>query len=86
MSRREGGVAEWTYATGRVLTRPTLSCCHCNRVVIIEQGARAEDCGGFCRCCMKPTCSTCADKGCTPFERRLEQYEARYRMLRSMGI
>lgn len=86
MSRREGGAIEWTYPAGRTFTRPTLTCAHCNRITIIEQGTRADDCGGFCMCCMKPTCTQCAGKPCTPFERKLEEYEARGRLLRSMGL
>lgn len=86
MSRREQGVAEWTYAAGRIVARPTLTCAHCNRVTIIEQGAKAEDCGGFCLKCMAPTCTGCTGKGCTPFERELERMEARGRLLASMGL
>ena len=66
MSRREQGVAEWTSISGRTTTLATITCCHCNGVTIITQGAKAEDCGGFCLRCMQPTCKTCADKGCTP--------------------
>jgi hypothetical protein len=75
-ARREQGVAEWTSAGGDMLTRPTFTCCHCNGVTIVPLAARAEDCGGFCRLCMKPTCAACADKGCMPFERRLAAAEA----------
>jgi hypothetical protein len=35
---------------------------------------------------MLPTCATCADKGCTPFERKLEQQEARGRLFTAMGL
>jgi len=86
MSRRDHGTAEWTSASGRVVTRSTITCCHCNAVTIIEQGARAEDCGGFCLRCMKPTCKGCAGKGCVPFERDLERQEARARLLASMEL
>lgn len=83
---REQGIAEWTSRGGRVTTLATTTCCHCNAVTIIEQGAKPDDCGGFCRLCMAPTCRNCAGKSCTPFERRLEEYEARGRLLRSMGF
>lgn len=86
MSRREQGAAEWTYPDRRTVTRPTLTCCHCNAVTIIDQGARAEDCGGFCLRCMQPTCRNCANKGCRPFERELQRQEARGRLLAAMGI
>lgn len=84
--RREQGVAEWTFARGATLTRPTITCCHCNAVTIIPIKARAEDCGGFCLRCMLPTCAACASKGCTPFERELERQEAVGHSLRSMGF
>lgn len=85
-ARAEQGVAEWTHASGQTLTRPTFTCCHCGDVTIVPLKARAEDCGGFCRMCMLPTCATCADKGCTPFERKLEQQEARGRLFTAMGL
>lgn len=84
-ARAEGGVAEWTHAGGAVNTRPTFTCCHCNNVTIVRTGARAEDCGGFCLRCMRPTCTACADKGCTPFEKQLETIEARGRLLGSVA-
>ena len=84
--RREGGAIEWTYPAGRTVTCSTFTCCHCNTVTIVEQSARAEDCGGFCLRCMEPTCKACATNGCTPFERELERMEARGRLRRSMGI
>lgn len=86
MSRREQGVAEWTTSSGKTTTLATTTCCHCNAVTIIQKGARAEDCGGFCLRCMRPTCKACADKGCVPFERELERQEARGRLLASMGL
>ncbi|HEU4727692.1 MAG TPA: hypothetical protein VFT22_07380 [Kofleriaceae bacterium] len=85
-ARREQGVAEWTHAGGQQLARPTFTCCHCGNVTIVPERARAEDCGGFCRQCMKPTCTSCADKGCTPFEREIERQEARGRLLAAMGL
>ena len=85
-ARADGGTAEWTHAGGAVMTRPTFTCCHCNRVTIVPIAARAEDCGGFCRLCMAPTCTGCADKGCTPFERELERSEAAGRLMASMGL
>lgn len=84
-ARREQGVAEWTHAGGQSLTRPTFTCCHCNNVTIVDVGARPEDCGGFCRMCMKPTCRSCADGACVPFERRLEEIERADRLMAAMG-
>ncbi|HET9893227.1 MAG TPA: hypothetical protein VFQ42_22305 [Mycobacterium sp.] len=85
-ARADGGTAEWTMPGQQPLTRPTFTCCHCNAVTIVPERARAEDCGGFCRLCMAPTCTTCADGACTPFERELEKAEARAELLASMGL
>lgn len=83
-ARREQGVAEWTGPCA-TLTRPTFTCCHCNNVTIVPRDARAEDCGGFCRLCMKPTCTSCAAGPCTPFERKLEEIERAARLMAAMG-
>lgn len=59
----------------------TITCAHCNRIVRCR-----TDPGGFCRCCMKPLCGPCADKGvCTPFEARLDAYEKRERFRRQLS-
>lgn len=77
---RIGSMAEWTGPRG-VVTCASFTCVHCNTVVIIPARAPADDCGGFCLRCMKPTCKACASKGCTPFEAQLEAYERRSRLL-----
>lgn len=81
---RFGSVAEWTGPAG-VTTLASFTCCHCNTVVIVPPRAPADDCGGFCLRCMKPTCKPCASLGCTPFERQLEQYEYRMRLRAQIG-
>lgn len=85
-ARREQGVAEWTLAGSQTRTLATVTCCHCNGVTLIPERAAADDCGGFCRLCMRATCKACASGACTPFERRLEESEARGRLLASMGL
>lgn len=84
--RRAGGVAEWTYPHNRRVTLATFTCCHCGDVTIVPAKAAADDCGGFCLCCMKPTCKKCAGKGCEPFEREIERQEARGRFLAAVGV
>lgn len=50
----------------------TLTCYHCQKIVKLTK----DDLGGFCRMCMKDVCGPCADHGaCTPFEKKLEEYE-----------
>lgn len=84
-ARAEQGVLEIT-DPHTTITRQTFTCCHCNNVTIIETRAAPDDCGGFCRLCMKPTCKACAAGACVPFERKLEAWEARGRLLASMGL
>lgn len=62
------------------------TCCHCQRVVVIPHRAPPEDCGGFCRHCMRMTCKSCAMKPCVPFMKRLDDYEKRAASLKSMGM
>lgn len=85
-ARREQGVLIVTPAEGAVREQSTFTCCHCNCVTLVEARAAADDCGGFCRLCMRPTCKGCASGPCVPFERRLERVEARARLLASIGV
>jgi DNA-directed RNA polymerase subunit RPC12/RpoP len=78
----------------------TTICRHCNKVIFVKprtaqttylipqrQGGFREEPGAFCRCCMGPVCLPCDQIGtCTPFERSLEQAEARGRFRRSAGL
>lgn len=65
----------------------TFSCRHCNRVIHVKAGARAEDLGGLCKICMGLICSACVDLGtCDPLEAKLARAEARYEALRSYGM
>ena len=67
--------------------RDTITCFHCQRVVFIQPGADPSSLGGFCRVCMRHICGPCATQGsCRPFEKQLEQMEAKDRLLRSIGI
>lgn len=78
--RRAGGQATWTLPDGRVVERDTTTCAHCNTIVVVQ----SADPGGFCRMCMKATCSPCAGAGqCAPFERQLEARERSDRLLRA---
>ncbi len=65
----------------------TFTCIHCNRVVQVAHGASPDKCGGFCFRCDAPTCLPCAKQGtCTPFEKKIDQMEAKARSLESMGF
>ncbi len=64
------------------LEMDTFSCVHCNRVVHTKAGTQADE--YFCRRCMARICSPCADHPCIPFMKKIEEMEARDRMLRSL--
>jgi hypothetical protein len=67
----------------------TVTCCHCNSAWYVRSSNPAikADPGGWCRMCMKAICPKCADKGgCKPFLRKLEEYEAKQRMFKEIGI
>lgn len=64
--------------------RDTFTCIHCNTIVEVTPKMSPAEMGGFCRLCMKPVCKNCADKGCTPFEKRLEAMEQRAKFFRSV--
>ncbi len=68
---------------GKVLTRHTVSCCHCQKVIAIVEGP-LEGCfeffreGRMCRRCNKALCQACAVQMrttglCNPFEAKLEE-------------
>lgn len=58
----------------------TLTCVHCNSIVIVKDKL-ASELGGFCRNCMGHTCARPkCNARCIPFEKKLEQMEARDRL------
>jgi len=74
--RRPTGYAMLVDPWARVQECDTFTCAHCQRIVFVKPGASASDCGGWCGQCAKPICGPCAGKGeCTPFLKKLEQYE-----------
>lgn len=83
--RRPQGYALTQFADGRIEEEDTFTCGHCSRVVFVQAKCDPADLGGFCRGCMRHICGPCTDQpGCTPIEKRLEQMEARDRMLRAV--
>lgn len=85
--RKPGGYAVWTDADGQVKETDTFTCHHCQFVVFVPARTDPANLGGLCKQCMGLICPTCVAKGiCTPFEKALEQMEARGRFLRSAGL
>lgn len=91
--RSPHGYAVWTAPDARPVERDTATCGHCNAIIFVKPGTGSttyliygldplapprEVPGAGCRLCMTPVCLACEAKGtCTPFEKRLEQAEAR---------
>ena len=87
---------------GEHIEYDTITCSHCNGVVIVKPGTAAttylikdqfsgltnEEPGAACRVCMKAVCLRCCDStgGCVVWERKMERMEARARLLRSVGV
>lgn len=71
----------------KVLECDTITCNHCNTVVLVKPKADPAALGGFCRMCMKHICPKCTDKQtCTPFEKRLQQIESKDRLRKAVGV
>ena len=83
---RSGGYAVLVDPDLGVVERDTFTCSHCNSVVYVKPKSNPDDFGSMCRICMKMVCQRCANLGCTPFEKKLEQAEARDRARRSYGL
>lgn len=78
----------------------TITCGHCNQIVLVKPGSAStvyvlpqmdappkEEPGAMCRQCMRPVCLTCHAHGrCLPLELRIEQMEARGRLLKAVGV
>lgn len=83
-----------------IIERDTITCYHCNQIILTKPGSIStiylipqmngpdkEEAGAFCRQCMNSICLTCCETGlCTPLMRRIEEMEARGRMLARIGV
>jgi hypothetical protein len=98
---RAHGYATIVDPTSACVEYDSAQCGHCQRVIFVKPhtastvyliptgvpGQFHEEPGAFCRCCMRPVCLRChAQGGCTPWERQLEQSEARDRLRRAAGL
>lgn len=82
--RRPGGYLIAT-GPGGTTEADTITCAHCNAVVVVEARQDPSEMGGFCRLCMNHLCGPCADKGgCDPFEKKMERAESKDRLRRSL--
>ena len=84
--RRAGGYGLAIYDGGQMVEKDSFTCSHCNSVKFVKPKEKPEDLGGLCKVCMGLICADCVDKGCTPFEKKLEMQEAAYHARRSYGF
>ncbi len=76
--RVKPGTGSTVYIVDRLHIEPLTRKAH----IVLE-----EEMGAFCRCCMKAVCLQCHDVGeCIPLMKRIEELEARGRMLKSLGL
>jgi len=84
--RNPGGYATLSEPDG-VKESDTFTCNHCQYIVHVKPLIAPEEFGGLCKFCMKLICPKCVGKGsCTPWEKKMEKWEARDRFLRSAGL
>lgn len=74
VSRPHGTLIVTNRDSGRDYQRDYLQCCHCQFVWLVQPGSGIQR--GYCTLCGQVTCGRDCCQRCTPFERRLEQYEA----------
>lgn len=84
---------------GRTIERDSITCVHCNQVVMVKPGSAAtvyylpqmhgpaqEAPGAYCVTCDKAICLRCEALGvCTPLMKRIEQMEAKGRFLQAVS-
>ena len=75
---RPQGYAQLIGAGRTVKECDTMTCSHCNNIVHIKPMCDPAEVGGLCKMCMKYICPSCVGKGCVPFEKKLQEQEARY--------
>lgn len=65
----------------------TKKCQHCGKIVDIPNMRKFHEYMDVCRSCMQAVCLECADKGCTPLMKKIEEYEEaayRYSQMRKL--
>ena len=75
------------FTAGPQTERDTLTCGHCQRIIVVPPGTGVSTPVPFCRSCMSYICTGCNTiASCTPWEKRLEAMESRARLLRDIGV
>ena len=86
-ARNPHGNASWVHPGGSV-EKDTLQCVHCACHWNVEPGSGKKR--GWCILCMGPHCGREACRTCTPFEKKLEQWDkesaAKATFARELGL
>lgn len=85
--RKPQGYATIVDPGGPTKEADTFTCRHCQHIVTVRPLMDAAEMGGLCKVCMSLICKVCVGQGtCTPWERQMEEMEARERFRRSAGL
>lgn len=75
------------FTAGPHVERDTLTCGHCQLIILVKPGNGVSTAVPFCRGCMTYVCEVCSGKAeCRPWEKQLEAIESRGRFFKSLGI
>ena len=81
--RNPGGNISMIGPEGQFEERDTYTCAHCQRITIL---ASKQPPHGGCRICGGNICSGCLGKSCTPWEKQMDDAEARQDFRRELGL
>lgn len=75
--KRQLGYSIITDPGGSTQEADTFTCFHCGTIVDCKPYVDGAAMGGRCTCCDSLICLKCVGKGCTPLQKRLDQWERR---------
>ena len=78
---RQDGYLVITGPQGTV-ERDTIQCCHCQAHYIVQPGSGKRR--GWCTMCSAPTCGKPACAPCVPFEKKLDAFERREKLMQAL--
>jgi len=82
--RRAQGYITLTSPDAPLVEWDTFTCAHCQRIVKVPPRADPADLGGLCKVCNGLICRGCVGKPCKPWEKKMQEMEARERFRRSV--
>lgn len=67
-----------------VIEADTVQCGHCQKHYTVKPGSGKRR--GFCTLCSRATCGAAACLPCKPWEKRLEEFERRERLMAALQL